>query len=308
MESANDLTQWFARNIVLLLLAAGLLVVAYAYSGPIVEKVVRRTLRATEGDFSGEGVEDAELQKRSATIVSLVTTLIRLAIIAVAVLIFVGLTGSEWLLLLVGLFLAGIAIAGQSIVLDYLMGILIIVEGQYFQGDNIELGDKPWKGTVESVGLRRTVVRGVDGTVYSISNGELRSVANRTRIYAAGEVRVRGIRHTAGSRVAGQGLLARCRAGGSAARPRHQRGHRGVLASGVRDPRRAVHPGRPGAGRLDMRRARELGGPALDPATELRGRRPCPWLGRHRRIGVAGPDGAARGVAQRLARLARFTR
>ena len=194
MESANDLTQWFARNIVLLLLAAGLLVVAYAYSGPIVEKVVRRTLRATEGDCSGEGVEDAELQKRSATIVSLVTTLIRLAIISVALLILVGLTGSGWLLLLVGLFLAGMAIAGQSIVLDYLMGILIIVEGQYFQGDNIELGDKPWKGTVESVGLRRTVVRGVDGTVYSISNGELRSVANRTRIHAAGEVRVRGIR------------------------------------------------------------------------------------------------------------------
>ncbi len=74
------------------------------------------------------------------------------------------------------------------------MGILIIVEGQFFQGDNIELGDKPWKGTVESVGLRRTVVRDVDGTVYSISNGELRSVANRTRIYAAGEVRLRGIR------------------------------------------------------------------------------------------------------------------
>jgi small-conductance mechanosensitive channel len=34
----------------------------------------------------------------------------------------------------------------------------------------------------------------VDGTVYSISNGEIRSVANRTRIFAAAEVRVRGIR------------------------------------------------------------------------------------------------------------------
>ncbi len=194
MESTQDLAQWFSQNIVLLLLVAGVLVIAYAYSGPLVDKIVRRTLRATEGDFSGEGVQDTELQKRSATIVSLVTTLIRISIIGIALLVFVGLTGSEWILVLAGLFLAGIAIAGQSIVLDYLMGILIIVEGQYFQGDNIELGDKPWKGTVESVGLRRTVVRAVDGTVYSISNGELRSVANRTRIYAAAEVRVRGIR------------------------------------------------------------------------------------------------------------------
>ena len=194
MEFAQDLVRWFADNLLLLVIVVAVLVLAYAYSGPIVDKVVRRTLRATEGDFSGAGVEDAELRKRSTTIVALVTTLIRLGIVSIAVLIFVGITDSEWVLLLLGLFLAGVTIAGQSIVLDYLMGVLIIIEGQFFQGDNIELGDKPWKGTVESVGLRRTVVRAVDGTVYSISNGDLRSVANRTRVYAAGEVRVRGIR------------------------------------------------------------------------------------------------------------------
>ena len=37
------------------LVIAGVLVVAYAYSGPAVDKVVRRTLRATEGDFTGNG-------------------------------------------------------------------------------------------------------------------------------------------------------------------------------------------------------------------------------------------------------------
>jgi small conductance mechanosensitive channel len=194
VESLQEAASWFGQNLLWLVIIGGALLLAYAYSGPLVDIIVRRTLRATEGDFSGAGVEDHELRKRSATIVSLVTTLIRLAIISVAVLIFVGITGSEWLLLLIGLFIAGITIAGQSIVLDYLMGIFILLEGQYFQGDNIELGDKNWKGTVESVGLRRTVIRAVDGTVYSVSNGELRSVANRTRVYAAAEVRVRGIR------------------------------------------------------------------------------------------------------------------
>ena len=194
MSSAQAMADWFSNNIVMLLIVAAALIVAYAYSGPIVDALVRRGLRVTEGDFSGEGIEDAELRKRSTTIVQLVTTLMRLAIVAIAVVIFVGLTGSQWVLVLLGLFLAGIAIAGQSIVLDYLMGIFIIVEAQFFQGDNIELGDKPWKGTVESVGLRRTVIRAVDGTVFSVSNGDLRSVANRTRVYAAAEVRVRGIR------------------------------------------------------------------------------------------------------------------
>ena len=194
MGSAEELTTWFADNWLLIVVIGALLILAYAYSGPLVDRLIRRTLRATDGDFSGVGVEDAELEKRSTTITSLVTTIIRLSIISLALLVFVSITGSEWLLVIIGLFLAGVAIAGQAIVLDYLMGVLILIEGQFFQGDNIELGQMPWKGTVESVGLRRTVIREVDGTVYSVSNGDIRSVANRTRIYAAGEVRVRGIR------------------------------------------------------------------------------------------------------------------
>jgi len=194
MESARELTSWIADNWLLLLLLTGGMIALYAYSGPLMDRLVRSTLRATEGEFEDEGVQEAELEKRSTTIVALATTLLRLGIVSVVLLILVGITGAEWILLLLGLFLAGIAIAGQSIVMDYLMGILIIVEGQFFQGDNIELGNMPWKGTVESVGLRRTVVRAVDGTVYSISNADLRNVANRTRIFAAAEVRVRGVR------------------------------------------------------------------------------------------------------------------
>lgn len=202
MESTRDWVSWISEHWLLLVIVAAALFIVYAYSGPLMNRLVRSTLRATEGDFEDEGVQEAELEKRSATIVSLATTLLRLGIISVALLIVVGLTGATWILILIGVFLAGIAIAGQSIVLDYLMGILIIVEGQYFQGDNIELGSVPWKGTVENVGLRRTVVRDVDGTVYSMSNGDLRMVANRTRIYAAAEVRIRGVRQGDLSRVA----------------------------------------------------------------------------------------------------------
>ncbi len=210
----SHIEQWFSQNLVLLLLVVAILMVLYAYSGRMVKTVVRRTLRATEGDFSGTGVEDTELQKRADTIVSLVTTLMRVSILSIGILIVVGLLGLWSVLVLVGLFLAGVTIAGQAIVLDYLMGILIIVEGQFFKGDNIEIGNLAWSGTVESVGLRRTVIRGVDGTVYSISNGELRLVANRTRVYAAAEVRVRGIRQGDLSRVlqimeqVGQGVAA----------------------------------------------------------------------------------------------------
>ena len=190
----GELEQWFSQNLLLLLLVGAALVVLYTYSSRFVHSVVRRSLKATELDFSGSGVEDAELEKRATTIESLATTLLRVTILGVGGFIIIGLIGAWSVLVLIGLFLAGITIAGQSIVLDYLMGVLIILEGEFFQGDNIEIGNVPWAGTVESVGLRRTVLRGADGTVYSISNGELRLVANRTRIYAAAEVRIRGIR------------------------------------------------------------------------------------------------------------------
>jgi small conductance mechanosensitive channel len=190
----GELEQWFSQNLLLLLLIGATLVVLYAYSSRFVHSIVRRSLKATELDFSGSGVEDAELEKRATTIESLATTLLRVTIIGIGGFIFIGLLGAWSMLVLIGLFLAGLTIAGQSIVLDYLMGVLIILEGEFFQGDNIEIGNVPWAGTVESVGLRRTVMRGADGTVYSISNGELRLVANRTRIYAAAEVRIRGVR------------------------------------------------------------------------------------------------------------------
>ena len=190
----GELEQWFSQNLLLLILIGAPLVVLYAYSSRFVHSIVRRSLKATELDFSGSGVEDAELEKRATTIESLATTLLRVTILGIGGFIVIGLLGAWSMLVLIGLFLAGLTIAGQAIVLDYLMGVLIILEGEFFQGDNIEIGNVPWAGTVESVGLRRTVMRGADGTVYSISNGELRLVANRTRIYAAAEVRIRGVR------------------------------------------------------------------------------------------------------------------
>ena len=90
-----------------------------------------------------------------------------------------------------GLVLAALTLAGQSIVLDYLMGILILTEGQYFKGDVVQLGTV--EGTVEEVGLRRTVVRDVRGTVHSVSNGTIRVSSNRTRTYALATIDLDGI-------------------------------------------------------------------------------------------------------------------
>jgi small conductance mechanosensitive channel len=103
-------------------------------------------------------------------------------VVVVVVLVAMTMLGLLPVIAGLGLLLAALTVAGQSIILDYLMGALILLEGQYYQGDWIAVG--AIEGTVEEVGLRRTIVRDATGTVHSVSNGEIRISSNLTRLYA----------------------------------------------------------------------------------------------------------------------------
>jgi small conductance mechanosensitive channel len=188
----QGLEQWFDANVVVLIVVGILLVILYAYSSRIVHAAVSRALTTQLGQVGPESPEAAELAKRSATLSSLITALLRILVAGIIVTLVIGFLDLWGVLAGAALFLAALTLAGQSIVLDYLMGILIILEGQYFKGDVIAVGAVA--GTVEDVGLRRTTVRSADGTVHSISNGEIRIVSNRTRVFAAAEVVIPGIR------------------------------------------------------------------------------------------------------------------
>jgi small conductance mechanosensitive channel len=79
---------------------------------------------------------------------------------------------------------AGVAIglAAQTIVKDVLNGILILVEDQYNVGDVVTLAGMT--GTVDSMTLRKTTVRGFDGTLYIIPNSQITNVANQSRDFS----------------------------------------------------------------------------------------------------------------------------
>jgi moderate conductance mechanosensitive channel len=88
-----------------------------------------------------------------------------------------------------GPFIPGASVAGvalgfgaQQIVRDFLAGLFIIVEDQYGVGDEIDLGEP--RGLVEAVTLRATRIRDVNGTLWTIGNGEIRKVGNRTQQWA----------------------------------------------------------------------------------------------------------------------------
>jgi small-conductance mechanosensitive channel len=71
---------------------------------------------------------------------------------------------------------AALGFGAQSLVKDLLSGFLILTEDQYAAGDTIIIGTQ--SGTVEDVNLLRTRMRGDDGKVWFVANGEIRTVAN----------------------------------------------------------------------------------------------------------------------------------
>jgi small-conductance mechanosensitive channel len=76
---------------------------------------------------------------------------------------------------------AGVAIglAAQTIVKDVINGMLVLVEDQYNVGDWVTIAGV--SGTVESMSLRKTTVRGGDGTLFLVPNSQITNVANQSR-------------------------------------------------------------------------------------------------------------------------------
>lgn len=83
---------------------------------------------------------------------------------------------------------AALGFGAQSLVKDLLSGFLILIEDQYAAGDTIIIGTQ--SGTVEDVNLLRTRMRGDDGKVWFVANGEIRTVANASLEWAQATVEI----------------------------------------------------------------------------------------------------------------------
>lgn len=77
---------------------------------------------------------------------------------------------------------AAVGFGAQTLVKDFLSGILLLAEDQYGVGDHIAIGTGSTitSGTVESVSLRVTRLRGADGGILYVPNGDIRTLSNDT--------------------------------------------------------------------------------------------------------------------------------
>ncbi|MDQ6839685.1 MAG: mechanosensitive ion channel family protein [Actinomycetota bacterium] len=115
---------------------------------------------------------------RARTLGGVAASLVRVVVWAIAVLLVLDKFGINLGPLLAGASIVGVALGfgAQSMVKDFLSGFFILAEDQYGVGDVITIGDTT--ATVEEVNLRVTRMRGTDGTVWFIPNGEIRKVGN----------------------------------------------------------------------------------------------------------------------------------
>ncbi len=205
MQQAMTAPDWLRDNadtligvpLRILLIVVGMAIVRMLAKKGI-KHVVKRILEPSEERESGprpSGRGPAVLQRdrsraqerreqRARTIGSVLSSIVTVV---------VGVMGAAMVLDQVGIALGpllasagvvGLAIGfgAQSLVADYLSGMLIMLEDQYGVGDSVDLGEAI--GEVEHVGLRLTQIRDLNGGLWHIRNGEILRVRNDSQEWA----------------------------------------------------------------------------------------------------------------------------
>jgi small-conductance mechanosensitive channel len=134
--------------------------------------------------------QDPRRNSRATSISNVVGSTLTVLIWTVAFILIIGELGFN-----LGPFIAGAGIAGvalgfgaQSLVKDCIAGLFMLIEDQYGIGDIVDLGEAT--GQVEEVTLRTTVLRGIDGTVWHVPNGEVQRVGNKSQLWSVAVVDV----------------------------------------------------------------------------------------------------------------------
>ncbi len=137
-----------------------------------------RIVRLMSGRCQHGTSEDRE--NRARTLVGVFRSAAAVAIYTGGTLMILTEFGVNIVPLLGGAAVLGLAVAfgAQNLIRDYFSGFMILLENQYTINDVVKLGDIA--GQVENITLRITVLRGLDGTVHFVPNGQITQVSNMT--------------------------------------------------------------------------------------------------------------------------------
>ncbi|MBF6600545.1 MAG: mechanosensitive ion channel family protein [Dehalococcoidia bacterium] len=155
----------------------------------IVRRIVRVALAPTIARQMA-GRDPAEIRRRTDTLAGVIERTAQVVFMLWALFTILPEFGFNIGPALTGVGITGIALGfgAQTLVRDALNGLFILGENQYARGDVVAIAGVT--GTVEDVTLRRTLLRDVDGVVYSVPNSAVIVAANYTRDFAKVRVSV----------------------------------------------------------------------------------------------------------------------
>ncbi|MCP3811936.1 mechanosensitive ion channel family protein, partial [Mycobacteriaceae bacterium Msp059] len=109
-------------------------------------------------------------QQRAQTIGSVLKSTVSIVLLVWVVLAVLSVLGVNIAPFSASAGVVGLAIGfgAQNLVRDFVSGVFMLLEDQYGVGDTIDVGDVV--GEVQSVGLRITTIRDIDGTLWYVRN------------------------------------------------------------------------------------------------------------------------------------------
>jgi small-conductance mechanosensitive channel len=147
---------------------------------------VKKTQNVTDTQaLSVSPVAAVRVVQRARTLGSVLTNIVNVTLLIVTVLLIVNVANTAILgsfALLTAALGAGLGFGAQNIVKDILNGLFMVVEDQLGVGDVVDVGFA--SGVVETVGIRVTQVRDIDGTLWFVRNGEILRVGNMSQGWA----------------------------------------------------------------------------------------------------------------------------
>ena len=122
--------------------------------------------------------------RRVETVAALFRSVVSATVLTIAALMALSELGLNLGPLIAGAGIVGVAVGfgAQNLVRDFLSGIFMLMEDQYGVGDVIDAG--PATGTVESISLRTTRLRDVNGTVWHLPNGHIERIGNKSQVWS----------------------------------------------------------------------------------------------------------------------------
>ncbi|MEU3945579.1 mechanosensitive ion channel family protein [Streptomyces sp. NPDC029526] len=201
-EQATNAASWVEQNwstwlaiglrvLLILVIATVLRVVVRRAITKLIDRMSRTGDQPVNGTSLGGLLVNAERRRqRSQAIGSVLRSVASFLILGTAALMILGTFQINLAPLLASAGVAGVAIGfgARNLVTDFLSGVFMILEDQYGVGDTVDAGVA--SGEVIEVGLRVTKLRGDNGEIWYVRNGEVKRIGNLSQGWATANVDV----------------------------------------------------------------------------------------------------------------------